>query len=287
MAIRKAAAITDLESVKRYVGETTTANDRLLDALTLAGCVMVRDYLQTNVVRQSYAKEVHNGNGRQYLTLNHYPVVEVERVAVDVDDVMTVTYGGGDASHARAWVTENAVKLKKIVQGVTTSSTLAFSDYATIDTLGTAIDALGWTSSIGSSFSGYPTSELLPMPAWTANGKLVTLSCPDETDIDCQVYHADWGVIYNPYGFSSGKANVYVDYVAGWSPIPEPIEAAVWELVKIMHTSAKRDMSLSEEKIGEYSYKVAGDPGNVLSSEDKQQSALILAKLQPYRRIVL
>ena len=286
MAIRKTAAITDLESVKRYIGVTGTADDRLLDALTLQACVMVQRYLLTDVVRQSYAKEVHNGDGYTRLTLKNYPVVEVERVAVDVDNVMTIEYGSADASHATVQVTKNAVKLRKVVSGVVTRNTLAFSDYVTIDLLTTAVDALtNWDATIVTGFTGYPTSELVSMPAWTAKEKKATLSMPDETDVDVSVEHEDWGIIYNPYGFSRGHANIFVDYTAGWSPIPEPIESAVWELAKVMWSSSNRDFSMKREKIGDYEYELAQGTGNVFNEQDNEQASLILSKLRPYRRI--
>jgi len=288
MAIRKEDAITDLESVKRYIGVTGTADDRLIDSLTLSACIMVQNFLNTKVVRQTHTKERHNGRGYTTLMLRHYPVVEVERVAVDVDDVMTVEYGSTDASHARVWVTGNAVKLRKIVSGVTTNNTFAFSDYATIDLLATGIDAVSnWDAVVGDSFTGYPTSELLSMPAWTAKDKKATLSMPDETDIDVQIQHEEWGIIYNPYGFSKGHANIIVDYVAGWNPIPAPIESAVWELCKTMWSASQRDFSMKREKIGDYEYELAADPGNVFNEEDKEQASLILAKLVPYRRVEL
>ena len=310
MAITKSKALTDLESVKRYLKVTSVTDDRLIDALTLQACVMVQKFLGCDIVKTEYTKEIHNSTGTTRLMLNNYPIIEVDRVAVGIDDVMSVEYDATDASHARIQVTKNTVKLRKTVSGVVTKNSLVFSDYITIDLMAAAISALtNWTGTATSSFGSYPSADLIQMPGTTANDTPAYLSVPSETETDIQIENAEYGVLYNPYGFgfnfnrtgavtgrewgtmggrfSQGVALIYIDYTAGYETIPEPIESAVWELVKIMWDSRKRDMSLVGETIGDYTWRASpGGMGDVLDPEDQKQSALILAKLTPYRRMV-
>ena len=293
MAIAQAKALTSLENVKVYLGisSSNTADDQLLDLLINQACVMIQKELGTNIVKTTYTREVHDGDGENYIVLEHYPIIEISRVAVGRDTAMTVEYDATDASHATVQVTASEIKLKKIVQGVSTINSFALSDYATVDSLETAIDALSnWDAVVQTNFSGYPANELIPIAGYYANDSKASLEIADQNEVDIEIDSVKWSILYNPYGFDSGIRNVIVDYVAGYERenIPEPLASSCMELAGILYNMSKKDSSLKSEKLGQYGYTLADRVGAMFSSTGAQDvSNMVAMKIAQYKRILL
>lgn len=285
MALDKTKALTDLESAKLYMGETTTANDRLIDRLIMDASVLIARELDTGIVEQTYTNEVHSGNGGYYLYLNNWPVTEVIRCAVDDISPVTVKLSGTTAARATVAVIENAIVLRKVVSGVTTRNELVFSDYVTLAAMETAAEALGYTVDITSSYTTYPSADLLLQGARSIRDKTAYLRIPSESETDYEIDIGNQGLLYNPYGWTVGNANIFITYQAGYSVIPEPLESACLELVKTMKDLAERDQSVKSEKIGDYAYTTADRVGTVFSATGNQKTAsMVMTKLEAYRR---
>ena len=62
------------------------------------------------------------------------------------------------------------------------------------------------------------------------------------------------GELQNPAGWSSQYQSYRVTYVGGFDPIPEDLQMAVAELVRVTHAADKLDPNLSAETIDKYSY---------------------------------
>lgn len=285
MAVDKLTGLVSLGDAKRFmkIADTDTDDDRLIDALVMHASVMIQNELGFNVKSRRY-REYHSGDGGYDLWLENSPVTSIERASVGRDDVITVEYDGGDASYATVEVVDRAVTFRKKVSGVSTTNRLPMSDYATLTALDTAIDALsGWSSTLTSAYANYSPSDLVKRPARHANDASATLSVPDESEINYEIEDEDAGRLYNPYGWDSGHKNILIEYTAGYDKVPQPIQSATLELVKLMYDTSSRDTSLKAEKIGDYSYSVADRLDTVFSATGTTKVAnMIMAKLYPY-----
>ncbi len=290
MAVDESKALTNLGDVKVYLGITNTTDDQLLDILIGQASTMISKEVASGIVAQDYRQEVHSGDGELYLMLNNFPLLNVSRVAVGRDTAMTVEYKSSNASHATVQVTPKKVKLKKTVQGVVTTNDFPISDYITVDLLETAIDATaGWNADVMTSFTGYPSNDLIPIAAFYANEAKASLDIPQQNDVDVEIDNDGWSIIYNPFGFDTGIRNIVVDYRAGYERenIPEPLVGACMELTSILFNMSQKDSSLKSEKIGEYSYSVADRLGTIFSATGVQNvSNTVALKVAPYQRVV-
>jgi len=260
-------------------GDADTADDQLLDMLIQQASKMVVDEIGTGSVVSKAYKEYHDGHGGRNIWLNNFPVTGVDFISTSRDDAMTVSYDGDDSSYATVEVTSTELQLRKRVSGVLTASAFTLEDYATLTLLEAAVEAVaGWTVVVSADYATYAAASLSPVPAKDARDNAVTLGVPDQGEGACELAN-EWGRIYNPYGWTAGHRNVYIEYTAGWprSEIPQPIRSACLELVKMMYDLRSKDGTVESEKIGEYSYKLA-------SNVDLTKSTLIAEKLANYRR---
>jgi len=324
MAEKKKNRLISLADAKRYLGIpiTSTTEDRLIDGLVIQASVMVADAVGTNCVQQTYSKETHSGHGGVFIWLDHWPLIRVDRAAIDTDDAIQVKWTTQTSgTHATACVTKSEVRLVHKIAGTTTNTNLALSDYATIDLLEDAIDAAtGWGGTVTSGFGNYPPSELLVTPAKNARDTWVVLTVPETTEADYEIESEEWACLFNPYGwhggidyrwyggeslrsgrnqtpytprasavpYGRGRRNLFFDYVAGWSreDMPSPLRSAVQELCAMMYNMAKKDLSVKSEKIGDYSYTMADNLGATFlsSSQGKSAMSMIGTKIAKYKR---
>lgn len=284
--------VISLQDARTYLGkgDSDTATDQLIDMLCLQASEMIAKELGTDSVVSTAYKEYHDGRGGRNMWLQNYPVTSVDFVSCGRDNAFNIEYDATDASYATVEVTPTQLKLRKRVSGTVTANSLTLADYATLTALETAVEALGgWAVTVTSTFANYDPESLVPVPARGANDSSVDLEVPDEGETECEL-RGDRGRLYNAYGWPSGHNNVYVEYTAGYAraSIPEPIRGACMELVALMHNMAKKDASLRSEKIGEYQYTMADRLDAIFSEAGKSSvSNTIMAKLRPYRRVIL
>ena len=283
MAMDKYAIVT-LGDARLFLGkgDSDTADDQLIDMLIQQASGMVADEIGTDSVVSKAYKEYIDGHGGLNLWLNNFPVSGVDFVSVGRDDAMTVTYDNDDSSYATVEVTATELKLRKRVSGVLTASTFTLVDYATLALLEAAVEAVtGWTVVVNTDYTTYAAVSLAPVPAKDARDDAVTLGVPDQGEGNCELSPA-WGRLYNPYGWTAGHRNIYVEYTAGYAraEVPQPIRSACLEAVKMMYDLRSKDMSVKKEKIDDYSYELA-------DKVDLANSTLIDEKLANYRRPIV
>ena len=294
--------IISLQDAKVFVSiaSTESSYDQLLDMLIQHASAAVAKELGVDGVVSDTYKEFRDGHSGCNLWTNNYPIINVNLISVGRDDALTIAYGNEDASYATAEVTATELRLRKRVSGTLTASTFTLADYATLALLETAVELVsGWTVIVNTDFTTYPASSLIPVPAKDARDNAVTLSVPDEGEQLCEVDYR-WGKLYNPYGWSTrynpygrgamydpyGRGEwprgIYIEYTAGYprESIPQPIKAACLMALKSAYDSSSTDSSIAEEKIGDYSYKLAETSGvsNII------QSPAVQEMLGPYKR---
>ncbi len=289
MAVPSTKSLISLADAKRYMNISTaeTDNDRLLDALVTQACVMIQKELGCDIIEMDYTKEVHSGRGRKMLTLKNYPLQWVNRISVDTDYALRLRYTG-IGSRATAAVTSNSIRLRSVTSGVWITNTLVISDSVTMDLMATAVSAeTDWEGTVFSTYGDFASADLIVRPAWDAKNVYVDLEIPQECEDDYEIYDAEQALLYNPYVWTAGRRNIFVDYRAGYgrAEIPEPIQAATLELVKFLFDLAQKDASLKSEQIGDYRYSVADRMDAVFSTSGKESvSNMISMKLAPYQR---
>ena len=278
-------SVISLAEAKAWLGVTGTDDDDLITIMIeQASLCVAKELGMANILETTYERERHDGDGVNNLYLNNWPVTDVIRIAVWHDDALRLTYGG-TGSHATVTVTDSACKLRTTASGTRTTSSFPFSSYTTVQTLSDAISAItGWTATPISGFADYPSSELLPRPAANALDETVDLEVPEESQDEVELASSEWGILYRRIGWTVGVQNITADYTAGWdiTNVPQPIQSAVYQLVALLYGISKNDGSMKEEKIGDYSYKLADKFANIFG--DGKAQALIRPMLLNYYR---
>jgi hypothetical protein len=75
-----AGDLTDLPTVKSWLGLTTTATDTLISSLITAVSAFIPNYLGRQILAASYV-ETYRGNGQHDLLLRNFPITAVTSIA--------------------------------------------------------------------------------------------------------------------------------------------------------------------------------------------------------------
>ena len=185
----------------------------------------------------------------------------------------TIANTSGSIPIANYSTTESGLQLIHYAAGVKVKATLAYSDYPTLGQLATAVAALGngWSMSITSGKTDYPSTDLIAMQVGNAKGGGNLSAWEDYTGTFANMIYGptagiafDRGISYDTSyslepqaGFLRGfirGSKVRAIYTGGWSDPPEPIKQVVASLV----TSAFNgpEGRIKSETLGSYSYSL-------------------------------
>ena len=269
-----AAASTDLV-VTGALPCLTSANEitlKIEDNYTLEELInrasdFINRFCWRTLKSTSYSRHIYYGMGERTLMLEQFPVTRVARVSVGRTNAFSIRNTSTDANFATVEVTSTKIRL--IVNGGTNAddSELTLADYATIDLLITAIEALGkgWacTAMATEETARKPATELLIRPAMGVTA--VTQAYCEIVDDELTDYKLlkpsesrNEGVIERS-GIFIPNREYFIDYTAGYLTIPYTLEQSCLFLIKYKYDSAKRDAAMKSEKFGEgadYSYTV-------------------------------
>jgi hypothetical protein len=210
---------------------------------------LVQIYCRRTFFVTSYKKK-YDGDGSEYLYLDDYPVITLDRLSVGVTEAIRIKNTNAGA-HASVSVTSTGLLLKKDYDAATS---LLFATYATINSLIAAINATsGWSAEISmSTYGTYPSALLVEKKGLQCiNNRVVGLNIPYDGEWEFEV-EDNTGIIHSPFGFAEGYKNVYVEYSAGYSETPEDLKLAILILIKYFYQRR------SEESMGVTSYSVSG-----------------------------
>lgn len=242
--------LVEMKDVLNFLGlSAETTADKNIDVIRLG----VEEWIQTvhcrrTLVSASY-KERYDGTGDQFLLLDNYPITAINRLSVDTDDAIKIR-NTDVSSQASVSVSATAVTLYK--DG--TSNSLSLATYSTLTTLVAAINAVaGWEASLMmATYGSYPSTILVDkFGMYCGNNTWNYLEMPDVGEEDFEVYSTE-GKLYLSSGFPEGSRNIYVDYTAGLTTIPDDLKLATLILIKNIYQRR------SEESFGNISYSVSG-----------------------------
>lgn len=258
-------ALTSLANLKSWLGITASTDDAVLEAAIDRATARIETYIGRQVRSRTYT-EWRSGAGVNAIRLHQWPVSQVSGVWTGAYAALVI--GQGDATDIRASISINqetgspaAVLNRTTSAGVTTTTTLAFSTYATTAALATAIGSTaGFTCTLGKNIR---TAQLRPRAAGDVVLATVTLfaaDTPSEYTYDydtgrLEIDQSWWAYWPLERGIMPDAVkSVLVEYTAGYATVPDDIEQACIEVAAMMYRDRRRDAGLASESLGDYSY---------------------------------
>lgn len=254
-----------------------------LPSVISAASDSIRRYCARWFTRKTWTTE-YTPNVYGQVRLDEIPVNAISRIAQGRDNAMQVI-GPSTAQLARVSCTTTGdyagglsvtgLTLTSVTSAVTTTTNLSFATYTTLGALQAAINAVaGWSASVYSGYSLWPTSELVGLTA--AQGALNAGGCWLDVyteDASLERMDADTGMIWlanrgvnyidSPAwgpGWNQWTSNprspsrVKVTYDAGYDEIPRAVQLAAVETVQAMFSRLSTDQIIAGEKAADYSY---------------------------------
>jgi uncharacterized membrane protein len=261
-------AVTDSPAANQYVSlarakrfmniasAVTTYDDRLNDLIPTA-CRLIDNWcdVEPNGFASSTATEYYNGTGGPYLTLRRFPVTDQPLVNFAAP-ALEITNTSSSNQKATASCNGTTLALSRTASGTTSTSSLTIASYATLDALATAITALGngWSASVLDGYEDWPATDLKQTQGSlnAASGYRATFDLYADPPEYLRCNH-DTGTLYAPC-FPCGYRNVQVTYTAGYSSIPDDLATAAAALTGALFRRSDRDVSLTGERLGDYSW---------------------------------
>jgi hypothetical protein len=267
--------LVEMKDVLNFLGlSAETTADKNIDLIRLG----VEEWIQTVYCRKRLTltshKERYDGTGTKDLYLDHYPVVSLNRLAVDTNDAISIKNTNVTANSS---VSVSATAVTLYSDG--TTSTLALATYTTLSALVAAINAVaGWSASLNlDTYGTYPSTDLVEkFGLYCGNNTTTHLEIPDEGEYDFEVYPNE-GRIFFWFGFPRGHRNIFVDYTAGYATIPDDLKLATCILIKNIY---QRRL---EESFGTNSYSISG----ISMSFEQDLPMQARQILDGYRRILV
>lgn len=262
-----ATALVSDQEIFDYIGEDDSAQPvPIITSLRDAVEAWVQIYCDRNFNITSY-RERYDGLSDNMLILRQYPVTGITRLSLWPADVIRVK---NTMLYTNATVSTSSTAVILTRDG--TSTSLTYATYPTFTQLVDAINALsasGWAATLVSpTFANFKSTELIErMGLYCLESTWVYLQMPyqrGELDFDVD---SERGIIYlfryvfidnvddsrsGVTGFPRGTRNIFVDYSAGYSTIPEDLKLAIKIIVKYIYQ--RRD----EEAFGAKSQSAGG-----------------------------
>lgn len=244
-------ALTDLDTVKLYLGLDNESSDAQLEALITQTSAQIETVCDRTFATTTYRTWLDSDDARS-LYLQNFPIQALYRVSSCRVTAMDISFSATNATSATVSVTGDAVITQSIAAGASTETTHLFADSASLTDLETAIELVsGWAVSIRSSYDQYPSADLATVASADALGTDVGLELPG--DPQTVRLDASTGIVYGWFGV--GVGTVFVNYRAGYDSTPSDLELIATKVVADAFRGSSRDGSLIGEKLGDYQWQ--------------------------------
>jgi len=272
--------ITTLQEHLDYL-EIPADDTNGIDAITLIhpACEeYISSYCNQRFESTNYKLERYSGIGNKVIKLKHYPVISVDRVAINTIDVIKIKNVNKDTPSS---ISVNSTGVRLTDNGVI-DSTVLFATYQTTSSVVAAINLItGWSAElISSNFGSRKSTDLIPVYGINTQDNDVFLYVVSEAlsslDVDIET-----GQLFRYGGWPKGTRNIYVDYTAGYSSVdmPEGLKHTTKMMVQYFYR-----MIREENLIGVDEY-FSGKFRTVLSKTKLPR--IITAALDKHKRILL
>ncbi len=300
-------SLPDLITTDRAVQNTALAalqasSPDYLASLITAASDTIRRRCNRDFVQNSYSEYYSGGVYRNApIRLRQFPVLEVTRVAGHPQPALRV-WNGDSATNQRATVetTNSGLTLLRVASGVASSVSLAYATYVTIGALAAAINALGagWSAAvqpqgITGDFSKWPSADFKPSQgAASVLGGGACLEVYSEALQPVNAWPGDAGDEGSSWGsagwrlddetgelfgiFPRGQLNIRIDYTAGFTTVPQPIQEATVQLVQDLYQASLVNNTLKKATLGASSVELKTETAS------SQMSGKVQALTAPY-----
>ena len=258
--------------------------------------------------------QLFNGSGRRRINLRHFPVTNIDRVAVGRRDAFRIKNDSTDAADANVSIDGSNMVLEIVGGANAGTDSVAYTTTTTLAAFITSINAIGkaWVATIETDADGtWLVDELFQFEGRNALRNELSIAMADQSlrsyDIDAPIgqivrtnvgrstellgpqFLRTGGHAFTPWElrpltaesagpfWPEGVFNVYVRYTAGFATIPADIEMIANRVAAAIVRMRKRDPTLQSESMSGYSYTRAADDAPLTDSIKKQ--------LQKYKRI--
>jgi hypothetical protein len=256
------ADLVTLEVATARLSGLTSGQVAALPSLITAASRAVESYCARSFTAVDRDEVVDASDGQAYL---YPPIIRVNSIMGGLATAMTITATGElatvaliEAGDTDPWeaTTRTGLRLARTASGVTTTSSVLFATSTTVATLATAINALsGWSATVGTGYGAWPSSSLwvdgprhAASPASATLGVFLTPAGVIEVDRQAGIVEVD----------SFGR--VRASYRSGFETIPADVQEATIQTIRSLVTSAD-SAGVIEERLGDYSYKLASGGG--------------------------
>lgn len=225
----------------------------------------------------------NNGDGAT--VLDDANVNAVDWYAVETEQAIAVTYTG--AGRASVEITEDATLLLRTrpAGGPTTTTTITLDDDTDISDVAASIAAVsGWSAT---TYNDGPSTRLVPMPTERVRTATVDLHAWVDADGDYRL-DREAGIVYldeltvTAWADTRARGQARVAYRAGFTTLPDDLEAAILNVAKAGLDASSRSFGLQSESLGDYSYATA--PGEDASAAMSFAVSRQTETVEGYRR---
>lgn len=241
-----------------------TADDPIVLSLIDAVSTWVDSYCNRSAGGfniQSYDILFHGTGTRIYHTPD-YPIQSITRISTYQVPCLGILNTDPDVgSRALVQYTTTSAILTKIKSNVTTTTTLLYSTYPTVNNLAAAINALGnnWIAQVMAGLGARPSTDIRPSQGGYGAHPIMSYAWTEYLDIPQFRVKESTGEIFSYYGFNRGVFNYRILYSAGYTSFPVDLEQALVELVQAAYLLRNLNPNLASESIsgqgvGTYSY---------------------------------
>jgi len=200
-------------------------------------------------------KEIHRDVDTESLFLKQFPVLTINRLSFGTDSALTIWNTNTDTS---AIVNVSSTEIVLTYNGVDDSADLTFATNKTINSLVTAINAIGsgWTAEAVSGFGNYQSTELIKrFGAETIKSTRVSLKVPDTGIQNYEVDESNGEISFtkdtkfHSTNFSGIRSFymvpiVYCNYTAGYTSttMPDDLKLAILKIIKLVYSRIEEEL---------------------------------------------
>ena len=259
-------ALTTVAAVKTYMGISSSTYDDLLESLINNVSDQIERWCDRTFAATSYMEYI-DAYGTRTIAVQNPPLESVDIVAFGSQDAILVSSDTESDLAATIGVEPDRVRLHRIEEnGTTTSTNLLFSSYATTALLQAAINSTaGFDATL---VKNAPVATLHRMGGRDTTVANAYLTIADDMESEYRIDY-DRGLIHlrsdafprfaehrRDNRFPNQFQSVFVQYVGGYSTIPNALVQAAFELISDAYRGRDRDRTINQENLGDYSYTV-------------------------------
>lgn len=259
-------ALTSLSNLKSWLKITASTDDAVLEKAIDRATARIESYTG-RLLKARNVQEWRNGAPIHAFRLYQWPVISIANVWTGSYAALVV---GGTSPYLRLSVSvrqeggDPAVILNSTTSaGVSATTTIDFDTYPTTSDVRDQIAAVGgYTCTLGKNLR---SAQLRPRAGGDtiSNPQSVTLYAADIAseytyDADSALLMIDRSAFehweYGAGRFPTGSKAICVEYRAGYETIPDDLEQACIEVAAALYQGRKKDRTVSQESLGDYSY---------------------------------